>query len=88
MKNLALVILGKWNYGFNVLCCYQIARHKFQLDIEQRIKDGIRFKVLSLEQYLQVYSASARDGYRINVRKKKDNDKIVFIEKHLNTKYI
>lgn len=62
---------------------------KIQLsDIEQQNKDGIQFKVLSLEQYLQVYLASARDGYRINVRKKKDNDKIVFIEKHLNTKYI
>ena len=50
-------------------------------EIEQRSNDGIQFKVLSLEQYLTVYRASAKDGYRINVRKKKDNEKIAFIEK-------
>ena len=27
MKSLVFVILGKWNYGFNVLYCYQFARH-------------------------------------------------------------
>lgn len=55
-------------------------------DIEELCNNGTKFKVLSLEQYLKVYYASAKDGYRINVRKKKDNDKIVFIEKHLKTK--
>ena len=56
-------------------------------DIEQRYGNGVRFYVLSLEQYLKVYRASVRDGYRINVRKKKDNDKIAFIEKYLNIKH-
>lgn len=52
-------------------------------EIEQRNNDGGWFKLLSLEQYLKVYSVSAKDGYRINVRKKKDNDKIAFIENRL-----
>ena len=55
-------------------------------DIEQLCNDGVRFMVLSLEQYLKVYRASAKDGYRITVREKKDNDKIVFIEKKLKYK--
>lgn len=55
-------------------------------DIEQRCSDGIKFKLLSLEQYLKVYRASAKDGYRITVREKKDNDKIAFIEKQLKLK--
>lgn len=56
-------------------------------EIEQRCMDGIRFKVLSLKQYLKVYRASAKDGYRITVRKKKDNDKIAFIEKQLKNNH-
>lgn len=55
-------------------------------DIEQLCSDGIKIKVLSLKQYLKVYRASAKDGYRITVREKKDNDKIAFIEKRLKTK--
>jgi phosphoribosylanthranilate isomerase len=55
-------------------------------DIEQRYSNGIMFKLLSLEQYLKVYRASAKDGYRITVREKKDNDKIAFIEKQLKLK--
>ena len=55
-------------------------------DIEQRCGNGIKFKLLSLEQYLKVYRASAKDGYRITVREKKDNDKIAFIEKQLKLK--
>ena len=52
-------------------------------EIEQRSYGEICFKVLSLEQYLKVYCASVKDGYRINVRQKKDNEKIEFIKKHL-----
>jgi len=52
-------------------------------EIEKQSDEGIQFKVLSLEQYLKVYNASMKDGYRINVRKKKDGDKIAFIEKRL-----
>ena len=55
-------------------------------DIGQLCNDGIKFKVLSLNQYLKVYLASSKDGYRITVREKKDNDKIAFIEKYLKTK--
>lgn len=49
-------------------------------DIECKCEYGVQFKVLSLEQYLKVYTASSKDGYRINVRQKKDADKILFIK--------
>ena len=52
-------------------------------DIEMREVDGVRFLVLSLEQYLAVYQKSSKDGYRVNVRQKKDADKIRFIESKL-----
>ena len=52
-------------------------------DIEIKTKDGVSFMVLSAEQYLKVYSASAKDGYRINTRKKKDFEKIEFIKKYI-----
>ena len=45
--------------------------------------DGVRFLLLSLEQYLAVYQKSSKDGYRVNVRQKKDADKIRFIESKL-----
>ena len=54
-------------------------------DIECKNDFGVPFKVLSLEQYLKVYTASSKDGYRINVRKKKDADKISFIQKLCHT---
>ena len=52
-------------------------------DIEMHEVDGIRFLLLSLEQYLAVYKQSSKDGYRVNVRQKKDADKIKFIESKL-----
>ena len=52
-------------------------------DIEMREADGVRFLLLSLEQYLAVYKQSSKDGYRVNVRQKKDSDKIRFIESKL-----
>ena len=52
-------------------------------DIEMREADGVRFLLLSLEQYLAVYQKSSEDGYRVNVRQKKDADKIRFIESKL-----
>ena len=39
-----------------------------------------RFKLLSLEQYLNVYLASSKDGYRVDIREKKDFEKIAFIQ--------
>ena len=52
-------------------------------DIEVHEADGVRFLMLSLEQYLAVYKKSSKDGYRVNVRQKKDADKIRFIESKL-----
>ena len=51
--------------------------------IETKTNSGVQFKILSLEQYLKVYTASQKDGYRINVRQKKDAEKITFIKKCL-----
>ena len=47
--------------------------------------DGVSFKLLTLHQYLKVYAASAKDGYRANVRDKKDAAKIEFINERLST---
>ncbi len=52
-------------------------------DIATREIEDVQFRLLSLEQYLKVYRQSIKDGYRIIVRRKKDYDKILFIEKHL-----
>lgn len=52
-------------------------------DIDVHEVDGVRFLLLSLEQYLDVYKKSSKDGYRVNVRQKKDADKIRFIESKL-----
>ena len=52
-------------------------------DIDVHEADGVRFLLLSLEQYLAVYQKSSKDGYRVNVRQKKDADKIRFIESKL-----
>ena len=51
--------------------------------IEVHESDGVRFLLLSLEQYLTVYQKSSKDGYRVNVWQKKDADKIRFIESKL-----
>lgn len=42
-------------------------------------EQGVTFFVLTLSQYLQVYTASSKDGYRIHVRQKKDAEKIKLI---------
>ncbi|MBE6569086.1 MAG: phosphoribosylanthranilate isomerase [Ruminococcaceae bacterium] len=46
-------------------------------------EDGIIFRLLTLEQYLAVYTVSVKDGYRIDVRGKKDAEKIALIRKKL-----
>ena len=53
-------------------------------DIKIEANFGVRFRILSLEQYLKVYTASSTDGYRIDVRKKKDFDRLQVIHKHLS----
>lgn len=55
-------------------------------DIRLATNDDVQFSLLSLEQYLTIYMASSKDGYRINVREKKDQEKIEFIENQLNNK--
>ena len=52
-------------------------------DIEMHETEGVHFLLLSLEQYLAVYRQSSKDGYRVNVRQKKDADKIRLIESKL-----
>lgn len=52
-------------------------------EIATVMENGATFKKLSLEQYLKVYTASSKDGYRINVRQKKDNEKLAFIKDRL-----
>ena len=52
-------------------------------DISVAEEQGVRFLLLSLEQYLKVYTASARDGYRRDVRGKKDQEKISFIRSQM-----
>ena len=51
--------------------------------IEMHEVDGVRFMLLTLEQYFAVYQKSSKDGYRVNVQQKKDADKIRFIESKL-----
>ena len=46
--------------------------------------DNIYYLLLSLDQYLKVYKKSSQDGYRMNKKEKKDNEKINFIVKCLN----
>lgn len=55
------------------------------MDIEAREERGVTFMLLSLTQYLSVYKSSLKDGYRINVRKKKDGEKITLIEAALDS---
>ena len=54
--------------------------------IESVRVEGVSFKLLSLPQYLKVYAASARDGYRVSVRNKKDTEKIALIREILKEK--
>lgn len=44
---------------------------------------SVLFRLLSLGQYLQVYTASSRDGYRVNTKNKKDSEKIALIRELL-----
>lgn len=44
---------------------------------------GVQYHLLSLEDYLKVYTASATDGYRKDVKNKNDAQKIALIKKRL-----
>ena len=52
-------------------------------DVEIHNTSGIKFMLLSLEQYLKVYQKSSQDGYRMNVKEKQDNQKIEFIKNNI-----
>ena len=52
-------------------------------DISKYEINNIKYLLLSLGQYLSVYKKSSLDGYRMNKKEKKDNEKIMFIENHL-----
>lgn len=49
-------------------------------EIETRTESGAKYRLLSVKQYLAVYKASAKDGYRVNTRGKKDAEKIALLE--------
>lgn len=53
-------------------------------EIRQFTENGVAFRLLSLEQYRKVYTASAKDGYRREVRQKKDGEKLAVIQKYAN----
>ena len=42
---------------------------------------GAKYLLLELADYLKVYEASSKDGYRKNVKNKQDNKKIALIKK-------
>lgn len=44
---------------------------------------GVRYSLLTLQDYLKVYTASSQDGYRKNVKHKQDGQKIQLIKKAL-----
>lgn len=54
--------------------------------IEVKKERNASFRILSLEQYLTVYEKSSKDGYRVDVRNKKDEEKIKFIKEKLKGK--
>lgn len=53
-------------------------------EIKTVCEKNVRFKLLSLEQYLSVYTASSKDGYRMNVKEKRDMEKIALIKKKMH----
>ena len=52
-------------------------------EIEKVTADGVDFRHLTLQQYLKVYTASSKDGYRKDVRNKKDTEKIALIMEYM-----
>lgn len=45
---------------------------------------GIRYYLLNLQDYLKVYIASSKDGYRKNTKNKKDEEKIEWINRAIS----
>ncbi|MDE6658952.1 MAG: hypothetical protein K2K01_02400 [Eubacterium sp.] len=49
-------------------------------------EEGIQYYLLDLQDYLKVYTASSKDGYRKNVKNKQDSHKIDLINSALGIK--
>lgn len=47
-------------------------------------ESGIRYYLLNLQDYLKVYIASSKDGYRKNTKNKKDAEKIELINEAIS----
>lgn len=47
-------------------------------------ESGTRYMLLDLQDYLKVYTASVKDGYRKNIKNKNDQQKIDLINQVLN----
>lgn len=62
----------------------KIARVDFE-GLKATDEDGAKFKELSPEQYLNCYKFMLRDSYRQEKRDSADKEKIVLIEKYLQT---
>lgn len=52
-------------------------------ELSRQEQEGVLFYLLSLEQYEKVYMTSAQDGYRREVRQKKDGEKLELIRRYL-----
>ncbi|MDE6722680.1 MAG: hypothetical protein K2J55_00610, partial [Eubacterium sp.] len=48
-------------------------------------ENGIQYFLLELQDYLKVYTASSKDGYRKNIKNKQDRQKINLINEALGT---
>lgn len=46
-------------------------------------ENGVRYYLLGLEDYLKVYTASSKDGYRRDTKNKNDTEKIELIKRAL-----
>ena len=71
----------EWNDVVTVMndngyALYDLHEHAFE-------ESGVYYYLLDLQDYLKVYSASSKDGYRKNIKDKKDEEKIKLINKAL-----
>lgn len=48
-------------------------------DIPIIIESNVRYLLPDLQDYLKVYTASSKDGYRVNIKNKQDDEKIRLI---------
>ncbi len=55
-------------------------------EIEIRADLGIKYMLLNLSQYLRVYEASSKDGYRQNKKENADLEKIKFIKSKMKNR--